>query len=79
MSRLQNKVAVVTGGGTGIGLETAKRFVEEGAYVFIFGRRQKELDQAVEAVGQNVTAVRGDVTKMEDLDHSLRSLPLRRA
>jgi NAD(P)-dependent dehydrogenase (short-subunit alcohol dehydrogenase family) len=68
MSRLQGKVAVITGGSSGIGLATAKRFVEEGAYVFITGRRQAELDKAVEAIGRNVTAVQGDVTNSDDLD-----------
>jgi NAD(P)-dependent dehydrogenase (short-subunit alcohol dehydrogenase family) len=68
MSRLQGKIAVVTGGNSGIGLATAKRFVEEGAYVFITGRRQTELDKAVAEIGRNVTAVQGDVTNMADLD-----------
>jgi NAD(P)-dependent dehydrogenase (short-subunit alcohol dehydrogenase family) len=68
MSRLQGKVAVITGGSSGIGFATAKRFVEEGAYVFITGRRQAELDRAVEAIGQNVSAVQGDVTNPDDLD-----------
>jgi NAD(P)-dependent dehydrogenase (short-subunit alcohol dehydrogenase family) len=70
MSRgLSGKVAVITGGSTGIGLATAKRFVEEGAYVFIAGRRQAELDKAVAEIGKNnVTAVRTDVSKLEDLD-----------
>ncbi|HZZ09157.1 MAG TPA: glucose 1-dehydrogenase [Paraburkholderia sp.] len=68
MSRLQGKVAVITGGSSGIGLASAKRFVEEGAYVFITGRRQTELDKAVEEIGQNVTAVQGDVTNPDDLD-----------
>ncbi|OSI71582.1 MULTISPECIES: SDR family NAD(P)-dependent oxidoreductase [Bradyrhizobium] len=68
MSRLQGKVAVITGGSSGIGLATAKRFVEEGAYVFITGRRQGELDKAVAEIGRNVTAVRGDATNESDLD-----------
>ena len=62
------KVALVTGGNSGIGLATAKRFVSEGAYVFITGRRQKELDTAVKEIGKNVTAVRGDVSNLADLD-----------
>src|SRR6476659_9773220 len=68
MGKLQGKVAVVTGGTTGIGFATAKRFVDEGAYVFITGRRQKELDEAVKAIGSEVAGVRGDVSKLEDLD-----------
>jgi NAD(P)-dependent dehydrogenase (short-subunit alcohol dehydrogenase family) len=67
--KLQGKVAIITGGTTGIGLATAKLFVKEGAYVFITGRRQKELDAAVKAIGTNVTGVQGDVSKMADLDH----------
>jgi NAD(P)-dependent dehydrogenase (short-subunit alcohol dehydrogenase family) len=66
--KLQGKVAVITGGATGIGLATAKLFVKEGAYVFITGRRQKELDEAVQEIGGNVTGVQGDVTKLADLD-----------
>src|SRR5689334_25259052 len=58
----------ITGGTTGIGLATAKLFVKEGAYVFITGRRQKELDEAVKAIGANATGVQGDVAKMADLD-----------
>jgi NAD(P)-dependent dehydrogenase (short-subunit alcohol dehydrogenase family) len=69
MGKLQGKVAVVTGGTTGIGFATAKRFVDEGAYVFITGRRQKELDEAVKAIGRSVAGVRGDVAKLPDLDH----------
>jgi NAD(P)-dependent dehydrogenase (short-subunit alcohol dehydrogenase family) len=61
-------IAVITGGNSGIGLATAKRFVEEGAYVFITGRRQEELDKAVEAIGSGVTAVQGDVANLDDLD-----------
>src|SRR5580658_5419804 len=66
--KLQGKVAVITGGTTGIGLATAKLFVKEGAYVFITGRRQKELDEAVKEIGSNVTGVQGDVAKLTDLD-----------
>lgn len=65
---LQGKVAVVTGGSSGIGLATAKRFVEEGASVFIFGRRQAELDKAVAEIGGDAVAVSGDVAKQADLD-----------
>jgi NAD(P)-dependent dehydrogenase (short-subunit alcohol dehydrogenase family) len=68
VGKLQGKVAIITGGTTGIGLAAAKLFVEEGAYVFITGRRQKELDEAVEAIGDNVTGVQGDVSKLADLD-----------
>jgi NAD(P)-dependent dehydrogenase (short-subunit alcohol dehydrogenase family) len=68
MGRLQGKLAIITGATTGIGLASAKLFVKEGAYVFIFGRRQKELDEAVKAIGSNVTGVQGDVTKLADLD-----------
>ena len=68
MSLLKNKIAVVTGGSSGIGLATAKRFVEEGAYVFIAGRRQAELDKAVAEIGKNVTAVKTDISKLDDLD-----------
>lgn len=68
MSRLQNKIAIVSGGTSGIGLATAKRFVEEGAYVFIFGRRQDALDDAVKLIGRNVTAIQADASKLEDLD-----------
>ena len=66
--KLAGKVAVVTGGSSGIGLATAKRFVDEGAYVFITGRRQNELDAAVKQIGRNVTGVRGDVSKLADID-----------
>ena len=66
--KLEGKVALVTGANSGIGLATAKRFVGEGAYVFITGRRQDELDAAVKEIGKNVTAVQGDVAKLADLD-----------
>ena len=66
--KLEGKVAVVTGGNSGIGLATAKRFVEEGAYVFITGRRQSELDAAVKEIGKNIAGVQGDVAKLSDLD-----------
>jgi len=66
--KLEGKAAVITGGTDGIGLATAKRFVEEGAYVFITGRRQKELDEAVKAIGANVAGVQGDIAQLADLD-----------
>jgi NAD(P)-dependent dehydrogenase (short-subunit alcohol dehydrogenase family) len=66
--KLEGKVAVITGGNSGIGLATAQRFVAEGAYVFITGRRQAELDAAVKQIGKNVTAVPGDVANLADLD-----------
>src|SRR5579863_4154928 len=68
MPRLEGKIAVITGGSSGIGLATAKRFVKEGAYVFITGRRQTELDKAVSEIGSNVAAVKGDVANLDDLD-----------
>ena len=68
MKRLEAKVAVITGGTSGIGLATAQRFVDEGAYVFITGRRQSELDVAVNQIGKNVTGVQGDVSNLADLD-----------
>lgn len=68
MRKLEGKIALVTGGNSGIGLATAKQFVAEGAYVYITGRRQVELDAAVEAIGKNVTAVQSDVSNLADLD-----------
>lgn len=66
--KLEGKVAVITGGNSGMGLATAERFVAEGAHVFITGRRQGELDAAVKRIGKGVTAVRGDVANLADLD-----------
>jgi NAD(P)-dependent dehydrogenase (short-subunit alcohol dehydrogenase family) len=68
MSKHEGKVAVITGGNSGIGLATAQRLVAEGAYVFITGRRQPELASAVKLIGKNVTAVQGDVSNLADLD-----------
>jgi NAD(P)-dependent dehydrogenase (short-subunit alcohol dehydrogenase family) len=69
MERLKDKVAVITGGNSGMGLATAQRFVAEGAYVFITGRRQSELDAAVKQIGgNNISGVQGDVSNMADLD-----------
>jgi len=68
MPKLQGKVALITGGGSGMGLATAKRFVAEGAFVYITGRPQTELDKAVSLVGRNVTAVQADVSNLADLD-----------
>jgi NAD(P)-dependent dehydrogenase (short-subunit alcohol dehydrogenase family) len=66
--RLEGKIAVITGGNSGIGLATAQRFVQEGAFVFIVGRRQDELDKAVKQIGRNVMGVQGDVSNLADLD-----------
>ena len=68
MPALLNKTAVITGGSSGIGLATAKRFAAEGARVFITGRRREELDKAVAQIGLNAIGVAGDVSKLEDLD-----------
>jgi NAD(P)-dependent dehydrogenase (short-subunit alcohol dehydrogenase family) len=68
MSKLEGKIALVTGGNSGIGLATAKQFVNEGAYVFITGRRNSELAAAVKEIGGNVTGVQGDVSNLGDLD-----------
>ena len=68
MSILTGKIAVISGGTSGIGLAIAKRFVAEGAHVFIFGRRQAQLDQAVNVIGRNVTALQADAANLDDLD-----------
>ena len=68
MGKLDGKTAVITGGATGIGLASAKRFIEEGAFVFIFGRRQEALDAAVADLGPNARGVKGSVSDLDDLD-----------
>jgi NAD(P)-dependent dehydrogenase (short-subunit alcohol dehydrogenase family) len=68
MGKLDGKIALITGGNSGIGFATAKEFVKEGAYVFITGRTQSKLDEAVKKIGSNVAGVQGDVAKLEDLD-----------
>src|SRR5216110_2222830 len=68
MGKLEGKIALITGGNSGIGLATAKQFVNEGAYVFVTGRRDPQLAAAVKEIGRNVTGVQGDVSKLGDLD-----------
>src|SRR4029078_11810868 len=68
MALLEGKTEVITGGSTGIGFATAKRFIDEGAHVFVTGRRQAELEAAVKELGDNATGVQGDVSKPEDVD-----------
>src|SRR5258708_6995706 len=77
MDKLQGKVAVITGATQGIGLATAKLFVSEGAYVFITGRRHKELEEAVASIGSNVTGVQGDASNLADLDRLYESVKAR--
>jgi NAD(P)-dependent dehydrogenase (short-subunit alcohol dehydrogenase family) len=78
MSRLQGKTAVVTGGGSGIGLGAAQRFIEEGAFVYIFGRRQETLDAAVAQLGSSARAVQGSVTDLSDLDRLYETIKTER-
>src|SRR6202789_1821832 len=68
MGKLEGKVAVITGGATGIGRAAAKRFIEDGTFVFIFGRRQEALDAAMADLGPNARAVKGSVSELADLD-----------
>src|ERR1700757_3131359 len=68
MGKLQGKVALITGGNSGIGLATAKQFVKEGAFTYITGRRETELTAAVQEIARNVTGIRGDASKLSDLD-----------
>jgi NAD(P)-dependent dehydrogenase (short-subunit alcohol dehydrogenase family) len=68
MKKLEGKIALITGGTSGIGMGTAKRFASEGAYVYITGRREAELDAAVREIGENSRGIQGDVTNLEDLD-----------
>jgi NAD(P)-dependent dehydrogenase (short-subunit alcohol dehydrogenase family) len=79
MEALKGKVAVITGGSSGIGLATAKRFVAEGAFVFITGRRQAELDKAAKEIGRNVVAVKCDVSRLEDLDRLYKEVAARKS
>lgn len=78
MKRLDGKTAVVTGGGTGIGFASAQRFIEEGAFVYIFGRRQEPLDKAAAALGPNARAVQGSVTDQADLDRLFETVKAER-
>src|SRR5689334_11551000 len=74
MNKLEGKIALVTGGTSGIGLATAKQFASEGAFVFITGRREQELAAAVKQIGRNVTGVQGDVSNLADLDQLLAQI-----
>lgn len=74
MGRLTGKNVLITGGNSGIGLATARRFVREGAFVFITGRRQAELDKAVAEIGHDVRALQGDVSSLDDLDRIIATI-----
>src|SRR5229473_2876347 len=76
MNKLEGKIALITGGNSGIGFATAKQFVKEGAYVFITGRREPELAAAVQAIGRDVTGVQGDVSNLGDLDRLFARIKL---
>jgi len=78
VNKLNGKVAVITGGSSGIGLATAKRFVEEGAYAVITGRRAGELENAKRDIGRNVTVVQGDVASLDDLDRLYKAVKAER-
>jgi NAD(P)-dependent dehydrogenase (short-subunit alcohol dehydrogenase family) len=75
MGKLTDKIAVISGGSSGIGLAIAQRFAKEGAHVFIFGRRREALDAAVQLIGANVTAIQADASKLEDLDRVASAVP----
>lgn len=77
MGQLQGRTALVTGGTSGIGLATARRFAAEGAHVFVTGRRQAELDAAVAAIGDHATGIRGDVSDLDDLDRVFATITAR--
>jgi NAD(P)-dependent dehydrogenase (short-subunit alcohol dehydrogenase family) len=77
--RLAGKTALITGGNSGIGLATAKQFVNEGAYVYMSGRRDTELAAAVKEIGENVTGIRGDVSNLGDLDRLFAQISGRKA
>ena len=79
MEKLEGKVAVITGGSDGMALASAKLFVEEGAYVFITGRKQETLDKAVKVIGRNVTGVSGDAANLDDLDRLFETSSRKRA
>lgn len=74
MGKLPGKIALITGGNSGIGLATARRFVAEGAFVYVTGRRQAELDRAVAELGPNARGLPGDVSKLDDLDHIVAAI-----
>lgn len=74
MGRLAGKIVLITGGNSGIGLASARRFVTEGAFVYITGRRQEELDKAVAEIGHDVRALQGDVSKLDDLDRIVATI-----